>query len=139
MKADERAFEESIEAWLLDRGGYEQGDPGGFDAGLGLDPACLLAFLDATQEESVAQLVTRYGGDRDSAEAGLLRRVAAEIDERGTLGVLRHGVTDLGVSLRLAFFRPAHGLTPELLARYDANRLSVVRQLPYEAGGAQDA
>ena len=135
MKADERAFEESIEAWLLDEGGYERGDPGGFDAGLGLDPAVLLAFLDATQEESVAQLVTRYGGDRDSAEAGLLRRVAAEIDDRGTLGVLRHGVTDLGVSFRLAFFKPAHGLTPELLARYEANRLGVVRQLPYEAGG----
>ena len=49
MKADERAFEESIEAWLLDEGGYERGDPGGFDAELGLDPACLLAFLDATQ------------------------------------------------------------------------------------------
>ena len=134
MKADERAFEESIEGWLLDGGGYEKGDPGAFDAGLGLDPAGLLGFLDATQGEDVAQLVVRYGGVRVSAEEELLKRLAAEIDDRGTLDVLRHGVTDLGVSLRLAFFRPAHGLTSELLARYDANRLSVVRQLPYEAG-----
>ena len=135
MRADERAFEESIEAWLLGEGGYERGDPEGFDAGLGLDPVTLLGFLEATQEESVAQLVARYGGVRESAEAGLLRRVAAEIDERGTLDVLRHGVVDLGVSFRLAFFRPAHGLTRQLLARYEANRLGVVRQLPYEAGG----
>ena len=78
--------------------------------------------------------MTRYGGDRGSAEAGLLKRVAGEIDGRGTLDVLRHGVVDLGVSFRLVFFRPAHGLTPELLARYEANRLGVIRQLPYGAG-----
>jgi type I restriction enzyme R subunit len=33
--------------------------------------------------------------------------VAKELDLRGTLDVLRHGVTDSGVRLRLAFFRPA--------------------------------
>ena len=36
--------------------------------------------------EDVAQLVVRYGGDRESAEAGLLKRVAAEIDEAGDVG-----------------------------------------------------
>jgi type I restriction enzyme, R subunit len=50
--------------------------------------------------------------------------------------VLRHGVVDLGVTLRHAFFRPAHGLTPDLVARYEANRLAVTRQLPYEGSGA---
>ncbi len=47
--------------------------------------------------------------------------------------MLRHGVEDLGVDDRLAYFRPAHGLTPELVARYEANRLTVVRQLAYAA------
>ena len=42
------------------------------------------------------------------------------------------GSPSLGVRIRLAFFKPAHGLTPELVARYDANRLTVTRQLPYE-------
>jgi type I restriction enzyme, R subunit len=46
----------------------------------------------------------------------------------------RHGVVDLGVRVRLAFFKPAHGLTPELVARYEANRLTLTRQLPYEFG-----
>ncbi|MCY4085405.1 MAG: type I restriction endonuclease [Actinomycetia bacterium] len=134
MRADERAFEASVEGWLLSGGGYVRGDPDSFDAGLGLDPAVLIGFLEATQARSLEALVTRYGGDRVSAEAGLLKRVAGEIDGRGTLDVLRHGVVDLGVSFRLVFFRPAHGLTRELLARYEANRLGVVRQLPYEAG-----
>jgi type I restriction enzyme, R subunit len=32
-------------------------------------------------------------------------------------------------TLRIAFFRPAHGLNPELEARYRANRLGMTRQL----------
>jgi type I restriction enzyme R subunit len=51
--------------------------------------------------------------------------------------VLRHGVVDLGVTIRLAFFKPAHGLTEELVSLYLANRVSVTRQLPYEAGSAR--
>jgi type I restriction enzyme, R subunit len=51
--------------------------------------------------------------------------------------VLRHGVTDLGVTIKLAFFKPAHSLTPELLALYDANRLTVTRQLAYESGATK--
>jgi type I restriction enzyme R subunit len=48
--------------------------------------------------------------------------------------VLRHGVVDHDVEIRLAHFRPAHfrpahGLTPELVRLYKANRLNVTRQL----------
>ena len=48
--------------------------------------------------------------------------------------MLRHAVKDQGVEFRLAYFKPAHGLTPDLLARYDANRLTLVRQLAYGQG-----
>jgi type I restriction enzyme R subunit len=34
-------------------------------------------------------------------------------------------------TLRVAFFRPAHGLNPELEARYQANRLGLTRQLHF--------
>jgi type I restriction enzyme R subunit len=63
--------------------------------------------------------------------------LAAEIDKRGTLDVLRHGVVDHGVTIRLAYFRPAHGLTPELVRLYGANRLNVTRQLAYQAGSTK--
>ena len=46
--------------------------------------------------------------------------------------MLRHGVMDHGVDVRLAYFKPAHGLTPELVAGYEANRLTVTRQLRYD-------
>jgi type I restriction enzyme R subunit len=134
VKANERAFEDAIEVSLLEHSGYGSGRPESFDVSLGLDPNGVFAFLQATQEKVLAQLVSRYGGAGDSAETGFLKRLAAEIDDRGTLDVLRHGVVDQGVTLQLAYFKPAHGLTPELLARYEANRLTVVRQLAYGQG-----
>ena len=41
------------------------------------------------------------------------------------------------MSIRLAYFRPASGLTPELVERYEKNRLTVTRQLPYEANSTK--
>jgi type I restriction enzyme R subunit len=134
VKANERAFEDAIEGSLLERGGYGIGSPDSFDPVLGLDRTLVLTFLRETQEKALAQLVSHYGGVHGDPESGLLKRLAAQIDDRGTLDVLRHGVTDHGVSFKLAYFKPAHGLTPELLARYEANRLTVVRQLPFQAG-----
>ena len=127
----ERKFEGAIEAWLLEHGGYAKGDPHAFDVVLGLDLGEVLAFVGATQEDAWRSLVARHGGGA-AAEANFLRRLAKELDERGTVDVLRHGVKDLGVEIRLAYFRPAHGLTPELVARYEANRLVLVRQFRYE-------
>ena len=50
------------------------------------------------------------------------------------IDVLRRGVTDLGVKIALAYFRPQHGLTPTLEQLYAANRCSVTRQLRYAPG-----
>lgn len=130
--ASERKFEGAIEAWLLEHGGYAKGDPRTFDRGLGLDPDDVLAFVAQTQPDEWRELTARHGGE-DNARANFLKRLAAEIDERGTVDVLRHGVKDLGVEVRLAHFKPAHALTPDLVARYDANRLVLVRQLAYGA------
>jgi type I restriction enzyme, R subunit len=132
VRADERKFEGAIETWLLDHGGYAKGDPRTFDRVLGLDPGDVLAFVSETQPEPWKELTARHGGE-EAARTSFLHRLAAEIDERGTVDAFRHGVKDLGVEIRLAYFKPAHGLTPELVARYDANRLTLVRQLAYGA------
>ncbi len=67
------------------------------------------------------------------AEATLLQRVRQQLDQVGTLDLLRHGVEVLGLpkALKLAEFKPAFGLNPQVLARYNANRLRVVRQVRY--------
>jgi type I restriction enzyme R subunit len=132
LGATERKFEGAIERFLLERGGYAKGDPRTFDRALGLDPGEALGFVQATQLDAWRELVQRHGGE-PAARANFLKRLATELDERGAVDVLRHGVKDLGVELRLAYFKPAHGLTTELVARYEANRLMLVRQLAFAA------
>ncbi|MCA1718471.1 MAG: hypothetical protein LC781_17155 [Actinobacteria bacterium] len=137
MKPDEKAFEEHIAGSLVEGGGYRDvklgNASGDFDAGRGLDLAELFAFIEVTQGGEWGRLAKLHGGEARARER-FADRLAKELGERGTVDVLRHGVVDLGVRIRLAFFKPAHGLTPELVARYDANRLTVTRQLPYEVG-----
>jgi type I restriction enzyme R subunit len=132
MSSSEKAFEDTIEASLL-AGGYLRSQSTNFDRELGIDTAELFAFIGSTQAKAWEQLLARgYGNDADAAQRGFAKRLGAEIDARGTVDVLRHGVVDYGVTIRLAYFRPAHGLTPELHAAYRANRVTVTRQLYYD-------
>ena len=128
-----RTFEKHISrAWLVEHGGYRRakvgnaGDgPRDFDAEAGVDTADLFEFIGATQGREWARLVdSAYGGDPDRAQSRFVQRLASELDKRGTVDVLRRGVVDRNVTIRLVFFKPAHGLTPELAQRYEANVLS---------------
>ena len=143
MRSDERAFEDAITASLVEEGGYRLCKWGTkpewaahFDGIRALDTAELFAFLETTQPQAWERLVAVHGG-QDGARTQVADRLAKQLDERGTVDVLRHGLSDHGVEIRLAYFKPAHGLTPELTERYLANRLTVTRQLPYDAGGTK--
>jgi type I restriction enzyme R subunit len=131
---DEFAFEAEIVAALTEHGGYTVGATVNFDPVRGIDTAELVAFIGATQAEEWDALVSLHGGDQDMAQRAFYDRLAKQLDSRGTVDVLRRGVVDLGVTMQLAYFRPAHGLTSALVQRYGANRLTVTRQLPYEPG-----
>ena len=63
----------------------------------------------------------------------LLARLREQLNTRGTLDVLRHGVEMIGLrqKLPLAQFKPALAMNPEILDRYEANRLRIVRQVRY--------
>ena len=131
----ERAFEDTIERWLLENGSYGKSDPADFDTELGLDTSQLFAFLQATQPEQLSRLAQRaYSGDTSRMQIGLASRLARELDDRGTVDVLRNGVSDYGVEIRLAYFKPAHGLTQGLVDLFESNRLTVSRQFAYENG-----
>jgi type I restriction enzyme R subunit len=128
---DEAAFEAAIEADLL-AGGWEQSPSSNYRPELGLDTAELMTFLGATQQKALDKLIGYYG-DLPKAQRKVAERIAKEIDARGTLDVLRRGVKDHGVLLRLAYFAPAHSITPQLREQYERNRLTVTRQLRYSA------
>lgn len=136
---DEEKFEAEICAWLRAEGGYDavkndkaQGAVRDFNPALGLDTGELYTFLGATQVDEWYELVKRYGGDSDRAQTKFAERLASELEKRGVVDVLRHGLVDQGVTLRMAYFRPAHGLSADLMAKYEANRLTVTRQLRYQ-------
>src|SRR6266536_5926200 len=129
----EEGFEEAVEASLLGSG-WLKAAAGFFRPDLGLDTGELFAFIGTTQKAAWAEVIKRHGNVAGVAQDKFLARLASEIFKRCTVDVLRHGVVDQGVTIRLAYFRPAHGLTPELVERYKANRLTVARQLRYEAG-----
>jgi type I restriction enzyme R subunit len=120
-------FEEHIEAHLLATG-YHACPPGDYDKELCLLPAETIAFIQATQPKAFQQLELQYGSQTAQK---LVERIAREITKRGTLDVLRKGVTDRGAKFRLAYFKPASGMNPEHQALYQGNRFAVVRQLKY--------
>jgi type I restriction enzyme R subunit len=130
----EVAFEDAIEAALTSpAGGWTKGSPADYDAELGLDPKQLLAFVEDSQPEAWAKLVSVLGDDTPKARDRLLRRVAGQIDDRGVIDVLHRGIREHGVQIDLAYFKAAHGLTAELLEEYAKNRLTVTRQLRYSS------
>jgi type I restriction enzyme R subunit len=115
----------SQHGWL-----YAEGDAAGYDRASAVFPADVFAWVQATQPNAWETLAKNHGS---KAEETLLTRLRDQLDQRGTLDVLRHGVELLGLKtpLTLAQFKPALAINPDILARYAANRLRVVRQVRY--------
>ncbi|NKL32148.1 DEAD/DEAH box helicase [Rhizobium leguminosarum bv. viciae] len=127
----EISFEDEICSHLGAHGWlYESGDAAEYDRARALFPADVVAWVQASQPKVWETLAKNHGS---AAETMLLDRIRKQLNERGTLDVLRHGVELIGlrVPLKLAEFKPAFGLNKEILARYNANRLRAVRQVRY--------
>lgn len=122
----EQAFEEAIETSLRTQGGYLPGKASDWSRELALDRNSLFAFVQATQPDAWDKLTGIHGQD---VEIRFLSRLVKELDNRGTLDVLRHGIVDYGVRFHLAYFRPATGLNPTSRELYESNRLTVTRQV----------
>lgn len=130
-KTKEFDFEDHIEHSLVTEGGWARLDPHGIDINTGLFVDELIAFVQATQPEAWERL-TNLHGSVETARVKLAQRVARELDNparNGAVDLLRNGVIDLGVDVKLAYIRPAHSLTETLEKLYQSNRLGVVRQL----------
>jgi len=134
----EHHFEAEICAHLGAHGWlYEEGAAQAFDTARGLYPPDLLAWLLATQPEAHEKLAKTHGAQMPQVLAERLRKT---LNERGTLEVLRRGVEMLGLKepLQVAQFKPALGLNPAIQARYEANRLRVLRQVRHSPNAPKD-
>lgn len=128
----ERTFEQEIEYWLTngakktDR--YVKGSPSAFSRELAMDTGAVIAFVKDSQPKAWVDLEKRHGAD---VEREFLKRLCAELDKRGMIDVLRHGIVDLGVPIRLAYFKPGSGMNKSLSDLYDKNVLQITRQVKY--------
>ncbi len=123
----EKGFEQAIESHLLGHG-HSRGNPADFDPRLAIDRKTLVEFLTDSQPEDWSKLVAIYGAE---AETKITENIARNLDQRGMLDCIRHGVSDRGVKLQLAFFRPATRMNPDTLALYQKNILTITRQVHY--------
>ena len=125
----EHAFESQIEAHLITHG-YESLSSKDYDTDRAFSPSVVLEFIQKTQPKEWTRLEALHA---EKTSEIVLADLAQWLDTYGTLAVLRNGFKCYGRTLRVAFFKPAHGMNPELSARYVANRLGVIRQLRYSS------
>lgn len=127
----EISFEEEVCDYLGAQGWqYAKGDAAGYDRACALFPADVVAWVKDTQPQAWEVIAKNHGA---AAQATLLDRIRKQLDERGTLDVMRHGIELMGLrqKLALAQFKPALAMNPDILTKYAANRLRVVRQVKY--------
>ncbi|WP_298574488.1 DEAD/DEAH box helicase family protein [uncultured Luteimonas sp.] len=116
---------------------YADGDASHYDRQHALYLPDLTAWLQATQPDSWEALTKAHGAQ---VQAVLAQRIRKNLDERGTLEVLRRGVEMVGLKrpLSLVQFRPALALNPVIEQHYAANRLRVVRQVRHSPNRPND-
>lgn len=93
-----------------------------------LDTEVLFQFLEATQSKSLARLQKVY---KDQYKAKIIDRLQKELDRRGMIDCIRHGIKDYGVTLKLAYNKPVSRMNQMLTDLYNKNLFTVSRQVYY--------
>jgi type I restriction enzyme R subunit len=127
MDTSEKDFEAQIEEHLTTHG-FIKRDYHNFDAVNAIDAQMLFDFIYATQPDTWQKLETQHGSQ---VKPNFLKRLTKEIELRGTLDVFRRGVIDLGCKFELAYFKPEDNLNPDHHRLYQANILTIMRQVHY--------
>ena len=128
----EISFENEICEHLAAHGWlYAEGDAASYDRARALFPDDVLAWVQATQPKAWEALVKNHGA---RAPRRLLTASASQLDaaRHARRAAPRHrDARACAANLTLAQFKPALAMNPDILARYAANRLRVVRQVRY--------
>lgn len=128
----EKVFEGHIVGCLTSEQGYIERDCAShYSVAYALDTELLLRFLKTTQAEAWQSLEDHYSVQ---AEAEVLKRLEKALKDNPTHVVLRDGIKLVpNIHFTLCFFKPASNLNPDLTRLYEANILSVMRQVTYSA------
>ncbi len=121
-------FEDHIVHYLGEHG-WLVGDADRYDRRRALYTEDVVGWLKDTQDAAWAKLESQNG---EKTESAVLDRLVRELEQKGTLEVLRRGMQIAGAGrLDMSQARPEDERNETTIARYRANRLRVVRQLKY--------
>lgn len=130
MKTDtsEKGLETHITQHLCLVNGFEERHHSQYNRVECVDEDVLFNFLHATQEKEVKKLQTIHGSNYRSK---VLYRLNSQIKTIGIIDVLRKGITDNNIKLKLFFDKPKSGLNEKDSNLYQKNIFSVTRQVHY--------
>lgn len=132
MKTDttEKGLEAHITQHLCSVNAFEERHFSNYNRVDCVDEDLLFNFLQATQEKEVNKLQTIHGSNYRSK---VLYRLNNQIKTFGIIEVLRKGITDNNIKLKLFFDKPVSNLNEKDLALYNQNIFSVTRQVHYSS------
>jgi type I restriction enzyme R subunit len=125
----EQTFESAIIENLTSNGWFE-GNANDFSSEISLDKNAILDFIQTSQPKEWELLKSFY---KEETENKFIQRLFKELDLRGMLDVIRHGITDSGVKFKLAYFKPDSGLNPDTLKQYSLNKHYITRQVYFSS------
>lgn len=136
----EKRFEQDIEEFMITSGGlaqFSKQDSTGtwvysqvFDRDKNLYIDVLANFIKSTQPQAWKRYETLYG---EQSKAKLAARFDKEVQDHGLIHVLRNGITDMGVKLKVCYFKPESELNEKDNELYKKNIVSVTRQFYFSS------
>lgn len=124
----ERAFQRVIKDYLIQENEYKEGFNKDYNKELAVETSCLFSFLESTQEKGMKKLKEIY---KTNYKNKVLSNIVENLRTRGSVDVLKHGVKDFGVELKLAYFKPPTNLNVDRFTLYEKNIISVTEELIY--------
>jgi type I restriction enzyme R subunit len=123
----EQAFEAVIESTFL-QNGFISISSSTYNIEHAIFPSLILDFIHETQPKEWAKLEELHG---EKTGEQIITDLCKWMETNGSLATLRHGFKCYGKILRVAYFKAAHGLNPELEKQYISNHLGITRQLHF--------
>ncbi|MCL6309179.1 DEAD/DEAH box helicase family protein [Pseudomonas syringae] len=108
--------------------GWLVGTASGYDRRTALYTEDVLGYFKDAWPERWDKFAKANPNDPDGL---LVQKLVRELEQSGTLDVLRHGFKLPAVKVELCSFQPDHGMNPDTLKRYQCNRLRVVPEVSY--------
>ena len=123
----EAQFQQDIIGALVAQG-WLVGTASGYDRRTALYTEDVLSYFKDAWPERWDKFAKANPNDPSGV---LVQKLVRELEQGGTLDVLRHGFKLPAVKVELCSFQPDHGMNPDTLKRYLCNRLRVVPEVSY--------